>query len=146
LRSTSFIVFLFLIGACATEPNPGSTFIQFRTDGSSYMQSDPLIITVSNLGTHRLRLQPGSFVFQQLTSNGWRAAGGTFESSWVILSPGQQIFQHWSLNGSTPLGKARLEFLQVQILDSTGAGGTIPELPLGELRSNEFIVTAGNPL
>jgi hypothetical protein len=63
----------------------------------------------------------------------------------VILSPGQEYFQHWSLNGSTPLGTARLEFQQVQILDSTFTGGTFPE-PATERRSNQFTVTAGNPL
>ena len=147
MRHVRLVVPLLLILACGTEPSePPSSFIRFRTDGSDYMQSDPFTITITNVGSYRLRVQPRCFELQQLTDNGWKMAGGAAETptcTWVTLSPGQNYFQPFSIRDA-PLGTARIEFLEVQILDSTGTGGAIPQLPVGERRTNQFRVTQGN--
>jgi|SRR5215216_4343617 len=146
MRRISLLPFLVLIAGCGTEPSDSSSFMRVLTDGSHYMQSDAMSINLTNVSTYRLRFQP-SFVLQHMTSSGWQPTGlGGGTATWVILSPGQSYLQLWGLTGSTPLGTARIEYLQVQILDSTFTDGTFPKLPASERRSNEFKVTAGNPL
>jgi len=145
MRLRTLVPFLLLLSACGTEPSEDPSFLRILTDGSYYMQSDPMYIALTNVSAYRLRFQP-NFVLQHLTSSGWQPTGmGSGSSTWIILSPGQRYIQSWGLNASTPMGTARLEYLQIQILDSTFTNGAFPELQVNERRSNQFQVTAGNP-
>jgi hypothetical protein len=143
------ILLPFVLSCGGTEPSPGPDFIRIQTDGSHYMQRDAMSIHLTNVSAYRLRLQPACFSLQHLSNSTWVPAGGSLEfpsCTWVMLSPGQEYFQNWSSIGDPPIGTARIEYYQIQIFDSTGSGGTIPELPVSERRSNQFTVTTGNPL
>lgn len=115
MRLRTLVPFLLLLSACGTEPSEDPSFLRILTDGSYYMQSDPMYIALTNVSAYRLRFQP-NFVLQHLTSSGWQPTGmGSGSSTWIILSPGQRYIQSWGLNASTPMGTARLEYLQTRL-------------------------------